>query len=273
MISFVSSSSKYMNCLSLKKATLSVNFQSRWKAVRWCSYIAERGEIHYMDSQFKGGDVLDKKNGRRPSLIVTPIDIAKETKAVVMAPLSNANGKKNTKFSFIISKKTTSFERDSLVNTAQLFTTSITHFSKNSCSGICLTDENSWKEINERLETAISIFAKFKHGITPKFTQGKVVRIVEGPALGLLGVIVSNDVGNHFSKIVMISSLLTNKLSNFEVPVNLKSVNSDDLYAHCGQIDTLSQTKIEPVEDLPKNTLDTIYSKLRLTVGLPKLDV
>lgn len=215
---------------------------------------------------FQQGNVFSSKGGR-PSLVATPKHVSEKTKSVILIPISNASpSEKNTIYSYILPREATQLKKTSVANINQLFTASLSAF-KNTSSRK-LTDDTLWEKINERLEVAFSF--KFPKHKNDTYSQGRVVRINQGVAKGLLGVIVSNNIGNRRSRIVMMSSILEDSEDLYTVPVNLKSILSDstNLYVKCGGVDTISQDSIEDIEELPMEKMELIYTKVKEAVGL-----
>lgn len=241
---------------------------------RYYSSLIRRGEIYIVAPKvtFESGAVADSKEGSRPGVVVSTDLAIKETGSVMMARLSGSEPKYKYEVR-IPSDKTTGLNKPSKLMTNQIFTVALSTITRSRKLGVVATEQ--MQQIDRELKTAFSPLIKLSNA-SPKFSRGDIVTIPTGKGnLGVLGVVVSNDLGNQMSEIIMMShSSIDNRVRNqFEVKVNAKWVPGNreeerDLIVCCNEIDTVDQQKIKKIGKLSEQDLESINAILFYALGI-----
>jgi len=229
---------------------------------RYFSDLPTRGFVYYMKSNpdFESGKVIKSKGGR-PSLVVSAERAMEATSSVVMAKLSNASQlKPDSPFAIYVKKEDTGLSKDSKINTSQLFTTDLDRVKTKKPVGRVSPED--MKRVDENLNLSIS--SKLGSGLKPTFKQGSVVKISEGPAKGRYGIVVSNNKGNYHSEIVMISHISGESTNEFQVRLS----KGKPLFASCNEIDTIDQSELEKIRDLPEETWNAVHNKVKEALSI-----
>jgi len=154
--------------------------------------------------------------------------------------------------------------------TNQIFTVTLSTIACSRKLGVVAPEQI--QQINRELKTAFSPLIKLPNA-SPEFSRGDVVQIFIGK--GRLGVVVSNDLGNRVSEIIMMShSSIANRVKNqFEVKVSAQWVVGNEgeernLIVCCNEVDTVDQQKIKKIGRLSDQDLENINTLLFYALGI-----
>lgn len=238
---------------------------------RCYSSLVRRGEIYIVAPKvtFESGAVADSKKGSRPGVVVSTDLAIKETGSVMMARLSGSEPKHKYEVR-IPSDKTTGLRMPSKLMTNQIFTVSLSTIARSRKLGVVAPEQ--MQQINRELKTAFSPLIRLPN-TSPEFSRGDIVEMPT--AKGRFGVVVSNDLGNQVSEIIMMShSSIDSRVRNqFEVKVNAKWIpgnmeEESDLIVCCNEVDTVDQQKIKKIGKLSDQDLESINTILFSALGI-----
>lgn len=242
----------YLSCLhSLRSAS-----------VRSFSSKLSRGDVVLYQGKFEGekGDVLHSK--RRPHIVVSSNKVLEVTKRVVLAPLSTTPAR----FEFevmIPSHARTGIDKDSKVVANQIRTGFLDErFNKIGSVADFLP------QIDEALAISFGEFgAPTKEGIK----RGDVVEI-DFKHFMRNGIIISNDLGNHYSQIAMLAHAhhKGEAMNEFDLLVRREegSQNQGQLLVQCYMINTFAQKFMKKAGRVPTEDMNKVTRMLFRTLGI-----
>lgn len=232
--------------------------------------LVKRGEIYMIapKTHLEGGAVADSKGGSRPGVVVSTDWAIQKTGFVMLARLSGSQPR--YKFEVPIPKgPITGLDRDSKLMTNQIFTVAQASLSHTKRLGV--VPPSLMQRVTQELKTAFSPFIKLPN-MSPEFARGDIIKI---PQEQMLGVVVSNDLGNQMSEVIMLShSSIDSRVENeFEVKVKARWTTEDsnqrgDLVVCCNEVDTVDQQRIVKIGQLLPEDLETINKVLFKAFGI-----
>ncbi|MCB1067581.1 MAG: type II toxin-antitoxin system PemK/MazF family toxin [Simkania sp.] len=221
-----------------------------------------RGDIVLYRGKFEGetGDVLHSKD--RPHIVISSNKVLEVTKRVAVAPLSTAARRYEYEV-MIPSNDQTGIDKTSKVVANQIRTGYLEEgFIKiGSAAGFLPI-------INQALMTC---FGDIRIDKEVEIARGDVVEIDFGK-FRRSGIIVSNDIGNHFSQIAMLAHThhqgeVTNE---FDLLVKREGSSQDKLLVQCYMINTFAQGFMDKAGRISEEDMEKVTKMLFKTLGLDK---
>jgi len=221
-----------------------------------------RGDIVLYRGKFEGetGDVLHSKN--RPHIVISSNKVLEATKRVVVAPLSTATAR--FEYEVVIpSNDQTGIDKTSKVVANQIRTGSLEKGFKRIGSAA-----HYLPTINQALMTC---FGDTRMPRKVEIARGDVVEIDFGNFVRA-GVIVSNDIGNHFSQIAMLAHThhKGEAMNEFDLLVRREGgpPNQDELLVQCYMINTFAQGFMDKAGRIPEEDMIKVTNMLFKTLGI-----
>lgn len=225
-----------------------------------------RGDILVgLRSKSSSGDIVHQKSGRRPIIVISPKEVITESRKVVCAPLSSTLPlDRVSAFEPVISaSEETGLSVPSKAMINQLFTAQLDALRAKEIKKI-----GSARAYFPAIDNALKVVFDPNIQVKTQFAQGDIVRFEEN-GLSADGIIISNDLGNRMSRIVMVSKVKQSSSSctKYELVVSL---HHEKVKINCQDIHTVSQLSLTRIDHLPRKFMPQISEKLLQTVGIGK---
>lgn len=219
-----------------------------------------RGDIVLYRGKFEGetGDVLHSKD--LPHIVISSNKVLEVTKRVAVAPLSTAT--RRYEYEVVIpSNDQTGINKTSKVVSNQIRTGYLEEgFVKVGSAAHFLPT------INQALMTC---FGDIRINKKVEIARGDVVEIDFGKFIRT-GVIVSNDIGNHFSQIAMLAHThhQGEEMNEFDLLVKREGSYQDGLLVQCYMINTFAQGFMDKTGKISEEDMERVTKMLFKTLGL-----
>lgn len=208
----------------------------------------------------KQGHVVHHKN--RPHVVISDEKVIQVTKRVALAPISTAPWRFIHEVA-IPNDNTTGLRDPSKVMSNQIRTVSL-----ESCIKKIGSISEQLSQLNRALGVALGAFSTTQK---PTISRGDIVQIVvEG--VTYKGVIISNDIGNHASKIATVVQTHAfqagDSLNEFDLVA--EGSGSEKWLVECYNMNTFSYEVMECTGSIGQQEMEKINAMLSTTVGFYK---
>jgi mRNA-degrading endonuclease toxin of MazEF toxin-antitoxin module len=237
------------------------------------SYIFERGDVFLIkfSRRLEQGNVVSSKDGNRPALIVSANPIIEKTDHLVLANISGNIARVYPFEVYIAADKMNGLDKDSKVMTNQLFTLKKS-IVKNPIISQKIGSLNAYEleKVNKGLTLCLSPLLSENE---PLFPRGSVVETITPSGSRIHGVIISNDLGNLRSKIVLLSPSKNSKLvdDTFQVVVEILVKISNErikMRVDCNEVDAADQKHLKVIGKIFDTDMKKIETKIFFALGL-----
>lgn len=232
-----------------------------------------RGDIFIIQHsrRFEKGDIVSSKDSKRPGLVISSNKAIAKTNHVVFANITSKISSIYPFEVYIQSDTKNGLDEDSKIMTNQLFTLpkkAVTHSSRSRKIGSLNVGDQEKVDRGLRINLS-SIHEKTK----PKFSRGTVVETHDSSGDLVYGVIVSNDIGNLRSRIVILSptrpSTVVDKVFQVNVQIkNTRTSTTQTMRVDCNEIDSAPQSLLKVAGKISEMDLQKIESKIFLGLAL-----
>lgn len=241
--------------------------------VRMSSSKINRGDIFIIQHPriFEQGDIVHSKDSSRPGLIVSSNAVIAKTDHIVLANITKNISSIYPFEAYIKSNEGNGLFWDSKVMTNHLYTLPKKVVADSlKAKKIGALNPFDMEEVNHGLRMCLS---SIRLKTEPKFSRGTVVETYDNSGNLVYGVIVSNDIGNLRSRIVILSparhSTSTNEI--FQVDIQVKNdlaSASNAMRVDCNEINSAPQSSLKAAGKISEFDLKRIESRVLLGLGL-----